>query len=263
LAPCIVVRAPQGLEGEDVVVFVSYAARPLIRPHVRYHIDALHDLGMKVIVVLNVDERTSAGSLKLDCAAGIVIRANLGFDFGAWADAFRLLPALWSAKSVLLVNDSVYGPINGDLGPLFSRIRTSSADVIGLTESHEYALHLQSYFTVLKSNALRHAEVQRMWGLVRNLTKKWEVIRRYEVEMRARYAQCDLQCEAMFPIETDVRRPLNTAHYLWKDLAEAGFPYLKANLVRLMARREFAGWRDIIRDPKLVSLIEADLKTPR
>ena len=31
---------------------------------------------------------------------GLVVRQNGGFDFGAWADAFRQFPSLWNAECV-------------------------------------------------------------------------------------------------------------------------------------------------------------------
>jgi lipopolysaccharide biosynthesis protein len=246
------------LAGQRVAVFVSHAPKPEIRPHVRFHIEALCVSGIRTVLVLNSNTPMGGPTTRLDAAEGILLRANLGYDFGAWADAFRLIPDLWSAESLLLVNDSIYGPVS-DLGALLSRVEAAPSDIVGLTESQEFARHLQSYFVFFKKAALSNGELRKLWLSIRPLTPKWEVVRNYEVEMRARYLKCGLTCEVIFGDPAGAK-PANPTHHRWRELVDAGFPYLKGDLLRKMWDVRVDTWREVVADPRLRAIIEADQK---
>jgi lipopolysaccharide biosynthesis protein len=213
------------------------------------------------VLVLNSNTPAGGATTRLDAAEGIVLRANLGFDFGAWADAFRLMPDLWSADSLLLVNDSIYGPVN-DLGALLARVEAAPSDIVGLTESHEFVQHLQSYFVMFKKPALANGELRKLWQSIRPLTSKWEVVRNYEVEMRARYLKCGLTCEVLFA-DPSGAKPANPTHHRWRELVDTGFPYLKGDLLRKMWELRVETWREVVNNPRLRAIIEAEQKAYR
>jgi lipopolysaccharide biosynthesis protein len=250
-----VLRAPGELHNRRVCVFVSYSPTPAIRPHVRFHIEALLAEHFTVVLMLNVDD--APRPLKFDAVAGLVIRANAGFDFGAWADAFRMFPALWSAESVLLVNDSVFGPF-GDFHAVIERAYAGPADVVGMTENHQYTHHIQSYFTLLRGAALRSEGVRRTWQSTMNLPTKEDVIRRYELEMRARYTAMGLTCATLFKAER--LHPQDPLYHKWTELADGGMPYIKvAQLMALQYPLRLAGWRERIGDERLLAIIDGEL----
>lgn len=256
-APVRVVRAPADMRGRRVCVFVSYSPTPAIRPHVRFHIEALLAEHFNVVLVLNVDQAHSLPP-KFDSLAGLVVRANAGFDFGAWADAFRLFPSLWSAESVLLVNDSIFGPF-GDFHAVIERAYGLAADVVGMTESHQFTRHIQSYFTLLRGPALRNESARRVWQAMTNLRTKDEVIMRHELEMRARYTAAGLTCAALF--EVDPAYPSNPFLDKWAELAAAGMPYIKVSqLVAPQYPIELSRWRELIGNERLLAIIDGELQ---
>lgn len=252
------VRAPGALAGRRVCVFVSYSPTPAIRSHVRFHIEALLAEGFAVVLVLNVDNARGAPTPKFDALAGLVYRANVGFDFGAWADAFRLFPSLWSADSVLLVNDSIFGPF-GDFHAVIERAYALPADIVGMTESYQFTHHIQSYFTLLRAPALRNDGVRRTWQSMENLRTKDEVIMRHELEMRARYAAAGLACTVLFEVERSY--PRNATLARWAELAALGMPYIKVSqLAALQYPVNLAGWRTLIGDARLLAIIDGEIE---
>ena len=85
---------------------------------------------------------------------GLYTRQNEGYDFGAWAHVARDVN-LARTRSLSLINDSVIGPLNeASFSTVFYRIRASSAQLIGLTDSFEITHHLQSYFLVAKAEGV-------------------------------------------------------------------------------------------------------------
>jgi hypothetical protein len=264
--PLRVVRDPGGMAGERVCIFVSYAPDGRIKPHVRFHLAALKRNGLAILYVMVVDEFPSPEITEAladndhGLLRGLVVRRNAGFDFGAWADAFRIFPALWTAKAVLLVNDSVFGPF-GDFDSLMARALTLPADVIGMTESPEITPHFQSYFLLFKEKALSDPGARAFWRDIVNLASKRETILTYEVPLVAGYRERGLACTALFPWHGPTGRPwLNPTHHNWRSLLAAGFPYIKVELLRdNPARIDIRGWRKRIGDREHLAAIEQTL----
>jgi lipopolysaccharide biosynthesis protein len=249
------------LRGERVCVFVSYAPDYQIKPHVRLHLAALKRSGFQIIHVMVVDGMTArAVPAEPELMRGLVVRENGGYDFGAWADAFRTFPALWQAAAVLLVNDSVFGPF-GDFDRLMARALKTPADLVGLTESAEITPHFQSYFLLLKGNALSHPGARAFWREIVNLPSKRATILAYEVPLVERFRRLGLTCTALFPWRGPTEAPWdNPTHHHWRRLLALGFPYIKVELLRdNPARIDIRGWRRAIGDRAHLRVIEATL----
>lgn len=124
--------------GPDVAILSHYDRDGTIRPDILRCIRELRAEGFSVVVVSN------GGSLRADAAAAVealggltIGRRNIGLDFGAWRAGMRTL-ALPSAdtRRILLLNDSVYGPLV-PIAPLLARMTDDGADLWGLTDSVE------------------------------------------------------------------------------------------------------------------------------
>lgn len=77
----------------------------------------------------------------------VVFERHGGYDFGSYRRGLEQAQALgWlkQATHVLLCNDSVLAPL-GDLRPLLERMQASADQAWGLTASHQFTPHLQSY----------------------------------------------------------------------------------------------------------------------
>ena len=126
----IVLRWPEGdiPVGPRVCVYVHWDGAGDVREHVLHHVRSLAAAGVSVLFVTNSGRLRPAAmeALKLICA-GVLVRRNVGYDFGAWREGFEqlALPRPNTAM-VLMANDSVYGPIR-PLHDLLSRIDFAGA----------------------------------------------------------------------------------------------------------------------------------------
>lgn len=222
--------APGPIAGQRVCLFVSYSPDGSLKRHVAYHLEAIKACGFKPILILVVDRIVNRSWKRLVPAdQSLLVRANAGFDFGAWADAFRLMPDLWRAQCVLLVNDSVFGPV-GSLQPVMANALADPADVVGLTQSFETRPHLQSYFLLVKSRALANPAVRQFWAGVRNLDAKQAVIDAYEVPFYGRCIASGLTAKALFDLPQFRDRSKNPVLDFGHELLRHGFPYIKVSL---------------------------------
>ncbi|MEQ1805454.1 MAG: rhamnan synthesis F family protein [Burkholderiaceae bacterium] len=223
-----------GLTGE-VCLFVSFAEQPALKPHVTDHICHLLASGIHVVLVVNTDIPPSSIRIEAglyDRLSGIMIRRNLGFDFGAWAHALSLCDARENWTRLYLVNDSIVGPLSGaDFVRMMGRVRNAGADVVGLTESLTPRRHLQSYFLVFNESALRSHVFKALFRRILNWPRKEQVIDIYEARITALLEAEGMQCQALFPSLWNDTLSSDDTSVRWAELVAAGFPYLKARVV--------------------------------
>ena len=224
----------QDLAGE-VCFFVSFAPEPRLKPHVKRHIRHLLDADVRVVLILNTD--LAPGQFVIDAGmlnelSGVFVRENTGFDFAAWAHLYSLCEAPQHWTRLFLVNDSIVGPLDSQhFHQLMERVRRSSADVVGLTESQSPLRHVQSFFLVFNATALRSPVVQRVFGRMLSLSTKAQVIDVYESRLTQVLTRNGLRCEALFaPLSNDPHSSNDTA-FRWAELIRAGFPYIKTSIL--------------------------------
>jgi len=258
--------------GRRVAVFVHFDPDGNVQPFVQTYVQSLHDLGFSVIFVTNSGRLTEASraALRPICAA-ILIRRNIGYDFGAMRDGleYAKLPRE-NTDTVLIVNDSMYGPL-GDMRDMIERIDLTKADVWGATESYQNRYHLQSFFIAVGRTALTSKAWKAFWTSVRPVRAKLWVILNYEIGMTRMMLKHGLRCAALYPYKSLLERidpaalvklgrdqpedtdpfvinrkthlmrllysashrmPMNPTAELWRQLMEGGFPFLKRELLR-------------------------------
>ncbi|WP_174300800.1 glycosyltransferase [Caulobacter sp. S45] len=236
-------KAWTGPPGRDTALFVTHAPDGRLKPHVAAHLDALRRAEVEIVLIVAGDsdflDEAAAGRL-----AGLYARANLGFDFAAWAHLLKLLPALWDAPGLYLLNDSVIGPVGREAyQAMMGRVRASSADLVGLTESRERGWHLQSYFLCLRAGALRHARVQGFFNAIRSVGDKQAVIDSYEVALAGEAVEAGLKVETLFQKGAEA----NPTLFAWRSLLADGFPFLKVSVVTERHDTvDSTGWREAL-----------------
>ncbi|WP_272481213.1 rhamnan synthesis F family protein, partial [Rhizorhabdus wittichii] len=170
--------------GREVALFVTHSRSGKVKPNVLPYVRALRQAGLAVFLVATVDRPVDLPAELLDSVDAAMVRRNAGYDFAAWAHALKLHPRLYGAATLYLVNDSVV-PAADDarIAAIVDRVRRSGADLIGLTESHEWRWHVQSYFLAIKPGLLASRSFHGFMDDVRLLTRKDHVIRAYEVRL--------------------------------------------------------------------------------
>jgi len=247
------IRKPTLVDGDQLCLFVTYTGDGRVSEHALFHARAWAEAGFKVNLTIVLESLESfAMDTDLAFAAGVLLRLNLGYDFGAWATTIAQLPDLKKACLICLANDSVYGPFKG-FSAMLDRVRTSDADIIGLTESYERTRHFQSYMIFARQKAILHPSFKRFWRNVRTGGRAF-VIQKYELKFLSKMESAGLRTLALYPAR---ERGTNPTLALWRELLFAGFPFIKVQLLRdNPLQMDLTGWDSLLRergfDPRLI-----------
>lgn len=300
--PDRVIRAEPGTDpardARSVAVFVQYSPDGMISDMVARQIEMYRSLGFAVVLVSNSPAFPDAAwQVAVQRASLVVWRRNAGLDFGAWKDVVPLALQRWpQAEELLLVNDSVLGPIR-PIDPLVASMRAAGPGVFGLLESHQGGPHLQSWFTLARGGAAI-ADVARFLHHMRLSRSKWKIVQRGELRLARSMQAAGHRVAAFHAYEELVRLgledaaerayleralpawsgggslesfrralglyPVNPAHHLWRVLnGPAGCPFIKTELVRRNPGKlpEVDSWPDLVRPdaPCPVGMIRAHL----
>lgn len=251
--------------------FAHYHPHGLAGDHVLLYLRALADAGFAV-VVLSTADMSEGEQAKLQAAcARLIMRENVGLDFGGWIEAVqRFFPI--EAELLLLANDSVYAPV-GDLPAFIDRLTAEPADFYGAVESMEYGRHLQSWFLLLRPAAYMSNAFRTLFATpVPSDLSKLDVIMTYEVGFAKRLAAEGLTYRAAYSQLSNGllvgRKTINAGHLLWRELIEqAGLPFLKIELLRDNPARigNLESWPMVVetRNAELQAAISADLQIRR
>lgn len=188
--------------GPHVCVFTHWDGAGDVRPHVLHQIRSLAAAGMSVLFVTNAGSLRPAAleALKPICA-GVMVRRNVGYDFGAWREglAHLNLPRADTAM-VVIANDSVYGPL-APLDEMLTRIDLDVADVWGCTDTWQSRYHLQSYFMAFSPRVIASEAWRNFWAQVRPTWAKSWLIRLYEVGLTQSLLRAGFTCRAIWPYQ--------------------------------------------------------------
>lgn len=249
-----------------VCFFAHFHQDGFFADHVLTYLAALKQAGFATVVLSTASLAAGEESKLAGLVAGLIRRENVGLDFGGWIEACRRFFPI-EADLLLLANDSVYAPI-GDLSAFIAALCVREWDFSGAVESLEDAPHLQSWFLLFRPAAYRSAAfASLMTAPMRRFDSKRALVDHYEVGLTRSLAASGLRYHAAFTPRLRgglaVSTPYNPAHLLWREVIEAGVPFLKIEPVRLNPLRvmDIGDWRAVVqaRAPALVPLIEDDL----
>ncbi len=230
-------------------VFSHFDRDGKVDDYVIYFVAQLSRLGFGIIFVSTADELEDEGISRLQpLCREIVVRDNVGYDFGSWRAGLELAGDLDGVETLVLANDSVYGPVH-DLASVFATMQGRGLDVWGITDSWQLRYHLQSYFMVFEKAALRSPAFRNFWKSLPAFRFERVLIWHCEVGLSqglikaglslgalCEYGQMRSEHRAMV-LEAEDRSftagPLNSTHSLWKLLlSEHDCPFLKVGLLR-------------------------------
>lgn len=255
-----------------VCVFVHWDRAGEVRDHVLQQVGALAAADVSVVFITNSGFLRPNATERLQAVcAGIIVRANVGYDFGAWREGFeRLSLPRGDTEMVLMANDSVYGPL-WPIDGLLREMDFTKADVWGCTESWQSRYHLQSYLMGFSPAVVASPAWRNFWSGVRPTWSKNWLVRLYEVGLTQTLLKAGFRCRAVWPYQTLVagidpawltnaketeenahdpvvqvrrkhahriraavvqRTPLNPTSDLWRQLLATGYPFLKRELLR-------------------------------
>jgi len=188
--------------GPKIVLFMHFDGRGLVRAQLLDYMRDLKENNRSIVLVSNAGKLQPHAMKSLeDICAAVIVRRNVGYDFGAWRDALDYLKLpLAETEEIIFANDSVFGPLV-PLGDTLRRLNYKKADVWGLTESWQLRYHLQSFFLAFGPYALRSDAFRKFWQSVRPVPVKSFVVHTYEVGITQAMVKGGLRCSALWSYE--------------------------------------------------------------
>jgi len=235
VAPGTVERESPGLATAGRVALVAHwsPATEQSRSMVRLVTELQHG-GYEVVVSSTCESPGPLGLLVEDVDPGaltVLRRPNTGYDFGSWAAALDHYPGLRERDHVLMVNDSLVGPL-GPLSRPLAHFESTTADVWGLVESDQFTSHLQSFFRGFRHGVLAEREMARFWQDLRVVPDKDQLIAEYEFGFTRFTRDHCYSTTAFVHHSAVVSDGLNPTIHGWQALLGAGVPFVKRELVR-------------------------------
>ena len=236
------IKYPHELKDKSVCLFVTYAKFGVVSKPAIFNMKSWKESGFTVVCIIHIDKYPSfAYCSDLDFFDGVLIRKNIGYDFGAWSTGIQLLPDLINSKRLACVNDSIVGPI-GDLKKFIARIDSSDADVVGAVESKEVNLHIQSFMIFYNKPALKSPVFMKFWSKVKSGNRS-SVVKFYELTLLKIMVKGGLRVKSLFEA-IDEKNP---TLFHWRYLIDSGFPFLKIQLIKDNPwDADLNGWQELI-----------------
>jgi lipopolysaccharide biosynthesis protein len=219
----------------DLCLFAHFDLDDKVDDYVLRYLKRIKELNFSIVFISTARLPVSeVERLRSDCF-DVIVREDVGLDFGSWAAGFAKHGAAIDGR-LLLVNDSVYGPI-GSLSAALNRLTSRPADFYGFVESIEIAPHLQAWFVLLEPDVVRHAALKTILSRPFAAMTKREIIVEGEVALSRQLTGAGFHYNALYRAAQAglVGRylPANPMHFLWQELLfEEGVPFLKIQLLR-------------------------------
>ncbi|MDD2705187.1 MAG: rhamnan synthesis F family protein, partial [Acidocella sp.] len=229
--------------GPKVVLFMHFDGRGNVRAQLLDYMRDLKENGRDIVFVTNAGRLQPAPLIALqEICAAVIVRRNIGYDFGAWRDALDYLGLPRAeTEEVIFANDSVFGPLL-PLGDMLRRINYTKADIWGLTESWQLRYHLQSFFLAFGPAALHTDAFGKFWKSVRPVPMKSYIVKAYEVGVTQEMLKSGLRCAALWSYESLVRQM--TQDELQKLIAEEETELGKTDPIHLTRKVQMLRIRD-------------------
>lgn len=265
-------------ERRMLCVFVHFDRDNIIDDYVLYYLESLNAAGMEIIFCTTAERVPESEIEKLrPLCRSVIVRRNVGYDFASYRTGLQEAGDLSRYDSVILANDSVYGPLC-DLKDIFAAMADTDADFWGITDSLQFGHHLQSYFLVFSKTVATSNVFSEFWKTFPNFSRKISVIAHGELRFSKLLtgngfrmgALCESHrirsenrkifdehqsCYLLVPKAND-----NHPHFHWRLLIERyEFPFIKILLLRDNPESipDVSDWEIVVRkysdyDPELI-----------
>jgi lipopolysaccharide biosynthesis protein/predicted nuclease with TOPRIM domain len=219
------------ITSQDVVVLVCYCAAGRLSQLQHHLIREYHNAGYLVALVINSGCFAFHRDPGETPAAIQIVRENLGFDFGAWQHAIRLIGGLGNARTITFANDSIVTRLGG-IAEVRRQVDQTTGDVVFLTANTECRPHLQSYFFCFKDPSGASAALDFLASIPYYSNKErliWDV----ELVLSERIAHFGLRVEAAYSCGEAAKSVKNPVIHNWRTMVRDGCPFLKVQLFTL------------------------------
>lgn len=146
----------------------------------------LNDLrtrGFSILLVSNAQLTPDFESWLLNRVDGLIERDNVGRDIAAYRDGVLHLirtNCLPKIDRLLFINDTILFPVI-DSDYFWGRFLNIDSDVVGVFESFSPRHHVQSFFFMVKKNALQKTYFQNFWKKYRSWNSRKHAVKAGEI----------------------------------------------------------------------------------
>jgi lipopolysaccharide biosynthesis protein len=251
-------------DSHNEAVYVHYDRHGVVHGYVLEQLRALVAAGFRITFVSNAPTFTQKNVSEIAAfCRQILWRRNVGLDFGAYKDGIEAVGDLAGVERLLLMNDSVYGPLY-PLTSIVAAIDPLNTDFWGISDSWEHCYHIQSYFMIFFQGALQSSAFGTFWKNFPYVNNKHWIIRHGEVELSQALIRNKLRANVLAPfwqvakvvmekisrVDPDTLAPahkdfldsmfnrivrglpVNPSHHFWETMvAHFGCPFVKRDLI--------------------------------
>lgn len=214
----------KNIDNKNICFFSTYSKEKKVSDTTILYIEELLKYFDKIIVasnnsIINDELNNIFGTNKI-----LTIKVwNEGYDFGMYYKIFKKFQ-FENIKTLCLANDSciVINPLEKVLNSFID----FDVDFYGITCSNERQTHLQSYFLMMKKNA-----IDIFFRYLKKHKIKWKyrkVIKYYEIGLTKHMLQNNIKIGAFYKAPNDFF--LNPAYFKIEELINLNCPIVKKNI---------------------------------
>lgn len=166
-----------------ITLVAGYDAKGVVHDYVVYLVRALSQVSD--VYYFCDCEPDSAELAKLDGIAKWCGGEHHGrYDFGSWGMLIDRLgwDQLSSCDELLIVNDSIYGPMF-DISDVLMEMDRSDCDFWGITANSQISYHIQSYFMGFKKNVLHSNIFREFWTQIGVFEDHLDFVKKHEIRL--------------------------------------------------------------------------------
>lgn len=204
-----------------------YDVAGALRPHVRGQVEALAASVDKLVVCTTAQLQDSARQW-LSERAVVVERANYGYDFFSYKVGLDSAGDLSAYDEVVVCNDTYVFALDS-YDPIFEGMADRPCDFWGLTAAERVAPHIQSFFIAFRPWVVASHAFTNFWEEMEPISKRRQVIRRYEVGMSRRLYEAGF-CSDTYFVETPEDRRIARERMRWWAAHRSSFPRTRAEI---------------------------------
>lgn len=190
-----------------VVIFVIFQPKGLAES-VKFTLDHLVAEGWSIVVVSNAPLSAADTCVVTHRAAKLLVRPNVGYDFGGYRAGLRLLAELeHGPEHLVLMNDSVWFPLreNDDTLRRMEALRAAMTGHIFKNEAKKGQDHLESHLLMVSRECLAHPAWVRFWDRFLMSDDRVTTIRRGEKGLSQALICAGLQVEGLISRDSFIR----------------------------------------------------------
>lgn len=222
----------------NICLYSHFDYEDMVDDYVIYSLNAIKKSGFEIVFISTCKQLNKSDVDKLSnmCCA-VIVRENIGLDFGGWAQVINGYPQVLDAENLTIANDSVYGPL-GDLSSFVSKMNQQGYDFWGITECYQIKPHIQSYYVNFTRNVLQSSAFQSFWSNYKHIKDKKKLIVKYEVSLTQILYKAGFSYGSVFGkgksfLSIEGVYAINPSHHLWNELIQNYHaPYVKVELLR-------------------------------